>query len=102
VVREKLIDRFRLKLQHSLSGYLQQAGLTSDEIEALSMLLAASNHTFNFLCKRVHQMDSAKADLALSLLAQSVESFLESRAAFTRTVPEALANSVTRSSTTNA
>ena len=78
-VREKLIDRFRFRLQKALSGYLQSAGLDADEIEALSMLLAASNHTFHFLCKRVHQMDSKKADLALSILAQSVEAFLESR-----------------------
>jgi len=90
VVREKLIDRFRLRLQNSLSGYLSRANLSPDEIEAISMLLAASNHTFNFLCKRVHQMDQKKADLALSILAQSIEVFLESRV-----------RKVTRSVTTN-
>ncbi|MBU6153714.1 MAG: TetR/AcrR family transcriptional regulator [Bdellovibrionales bacterium] len=91
VVREKLIDRFRFKLQRGLSGYLKSAGLNADEIEAISMLLAASNHTFHFLCKRVHQMDPAMADLSLSILAQSVEAFLESRS-----------RKVTRSVTTNA
>jgi AcrR family transcriptional regulator len=94
VVREKLIDRFRFRLEESLRGYLVRSGLSKEESEALSMLLAASNHTFNFLCKRVHQMDASKADLALSLLAQSVEAFLESRTA--------LIGTATRSSTTNA
>jgi AcrR family transcriptional regulator len=93
IVREKLIDRFRLRVLDSLRAYLKKCNLSEEEMEAIAMLVAASNHTLNFLCKRVHHMDQKTVDFSLTILAHSIESYLDSRA---------LGTGFIRSVTTNA
>jgi len=85
VVEEKFINRTFEMILSALRGYLSNQNLSQREIESMAMLVSASNHTFNFLCRRVHQMEQEQVDGALELLAQSLEAFLDLRRGSTRT-----------------
>jgi len=96
VVEEKFIHRSFELIQGALRGYLSGEKLTPQELESIALLVSTSNHAFNFLCKRVHGMETARVDGALDLLAQSIEAFLILRRESARGATR------TRSVTTNA
>ena len=80
VIREKILDRQMKVLIDSLKTYLSEFRLSPAEIESFAMLLAGTNHTFNFLMRSVHQVEDAKIDAVFELLADSLIAKLEVRA----------------------
>ena len=77
VVQEQIIDGKIAPLAESLNEYLDGAKLSKKQREAIAMLIAASNHTFNFLGRRIHDLDSDKVDLSLEILTESLRLYLE-------------------------
>lgn len=79
LVQEKIIDQQLPVLIDSLKDHLDESGVNQKQVEAIAMLLAASNHTFNFLGRKVHGMDDKKVDFALQVLTDSLSLYLESQ-----------------------
>ncbi|NDF14343.1 TetR/AcrR family transcriptional regulator [bacterium] len=76
VIREKFIERVVRKISRSIRTHASAREIDAEDIEALSMLIAASNHSFNFVYRRVYSIPPAKIERALSILARSVEAYL--------------------------
>ncbi len=79
IVQEKFIDRTVERIIEALREHLVRRKIPECDIEAVAMLVSASNHIFNFLCRRVHRMEQEKVDRALDVLVQSIEAFLDLR-----------------------
>lgn len=80
LVQERLVESSVRQVNLALRGYLTRHSLSNEEQEAIALLVAATSHSFNFWCRRVHKMEEGRTRLALSILAQSIESFLAGRA----------------------
>lgn len=77
LVQEKIIDKQLPVLIGNLEEYLAEAGITKKQTEAIAMLITANNHTFNFLGRRVHNMEKKKVDLSLEVLSEALQLYLE-------------------------
>lgn len=76
LIQEKFIERVVKKISRALRTHARTREISEEDIEALAMLIGASNHSFNFVYRRVYAVAPAKIDRALGILAQSVEAFL--------------------------
>jgi AcrR family transcriptional regulator len=91
VIQEKFIERVVKKVARAIVTYSGARDISEEDVEALAMLIAASNHSFNFVYRRVYSIPPSRIQRSLEILAQSVEAYLT-----------ALPLKRTRSVTTNA
>jgi AcrR family transcriptional regulator len=76
VIREKFIERVVQKISRAIRTHARTREISEEDIEALAMLIGASNHSFNFVYRKIYTIPPARIERALWILAQSVEAFL--------------------------
>ena len=78
-IREQIIDKNLPHLADSLDQYLDGAKVTKKQKEAIAMLVASTNHHFNFNHRLIFEMDPEMIDLSFSILTESLQLYLESK-----------------------
>ena len=78
VVKEKIFDHQLPVLTKSVLEYSEMSSLNKKQTEAIALLIAGASHTFNFLGRRVHEMEQKKVDLSFEVLAEALQLYIDS------------------------
>ena len=76
IVRTKVIAEQTPLVVEGISTYFPKGTLTEDEKQAIAMLICSSNFNFNFMGRLVYRMDEKKIDLAMKILAESLQQYV--------------------------
>ena len=74
MVRTRILEQQLPLIEKSLRTYAR-AKVAKTDIQAAAILIADNNFSLNFLARRVHQMEDKRVDLALQILAKSIEDY---------------------------
>jgi AcrR family transcriptional regulator len=92
-MRKMILDRRLPEIEEGIRGLMSQKSksgvgvsvkLSEEEIEAIALLVGASNFALNFFARRIHRFNDKRISQALSILSAAIEQFVENKPSVTK------------------